>query len=295
MRPHSATPNPESGPTAQQPSNSHLLELQEHQVKRVLKALNPHKAAGPDGVLGKVLKACTDQLSGVLTRIFNISLKQATVPPCLKTATIVPVPKKASISSLNDYRPVALTSVVMKCFERLVLPHLKSCLPQNFNQHQFAYEANRSTADAVATVLPTTASQAEGLGNYVRTLFVDFSLVFNTILLDILSQKLTDLGFPPLTCDWLNSFLTDQPQTVRFGTLTSTTQTLSTGSLQGCVLSPFLYALYTYDCVPLHHSNIIVKFADDTTVVGLISGGDETAYSEEVQRLAAWCSVITSC
>ncbi|XP_035520671.1 A-kinase anchor protein 13-like [Morone saxatilis] len=82
----------------------------------------------------------------------------------------------------------------------------------------------------------------------------------------------------------------DRPQTVRFGTLTSTTRTLSTGSPQGCVLSPFLYALYTYDCAPLHHSNIIVKFADDTTVVGLISGGDETAYREEVQRLAAWCS-----
>ena len=61
-------------------------------------------------------------------------------------------------------------------------------------------------------------------------------------------------------------------------------------SPQGSVWSPFLYALYRYNCVPLHHSNIIVKFADDTTVVGLISGGDETAYREEVQRLAAWCS-----
>ena len=56
------------------------------------------------------------------------------------------------------------------------------------------------------------------------------------------------------------------------------------------MLSPFLYSLCTYDRVPLHHSNIIVKFVDDKTVVGLISGGDETAYREEVQRLAAWCS-----
>lgn len=66
--------------------------------------------------------------------------------------------------------------------------------------------------------------------------------------------------------------------------------TLSTGSPQGCVLSPFLYTLYTHDCVPLHDSDIIVRFADDTTVVGLISNGDETAYREEVRRLSAWCS-----
>ena len=107
---------------------------------------------------------------------------------------------------------------------------------------------------------------------------------------NILIRKLTDLDFPASTCKWIYSFLTDRPQTVRMGTQTSSTLTLSTGSPQGCVLSPFLYSLYTHDCVPAHHSNVIVKFADDTTVMGLISNGDETAYREEVQRLTAWCS-----
>jgi hypothetical protein len=47
---------------------------------------------------------------------------------------------------------------------------------------------------------------------------------------------------------------------------------------------------YTHDFAPSLSTNAIVKFAGDTTVVGLISGGDETAYREEVQRLAVWCS-----
>ena len=144
---------PHLAPPTSHPSSTHLLELQEHQVRGVLKAIKQHKAAGPDGVLGKVLRACADQLSGVLMRIFNTSLKLATIPPCLKAATIVPVPKKNTISGFNDCGPVALTSVVVKCFERLVLHHLKSCLPQNFDQHQFAYKANRSTADAIASGL----------------------------------------------------------------------------------------------------------------------------------------------
>lgn len=54
--------------------------------------------------------------------IFNLSLSQSTVPACFKTTTIVPLPK-------NDYRPVALTPIITKCFERVVLAHIQSCMP----------------------------------------------------------------------------------------------------------------------------------------------------------------------
>src|SRR4029434_142282 len=58
---------------------------------------------------------------------------------------------------------------------------------------------------------------------------------------------------------------------------------------QGCVLSPLLYSLHTQDCVATHSSNIILKFADNTTILGLISKNDETAYRDEVRGLVAWC------
>ncbi len=57
------------------------------------------------------------------------------------------------------------------------------------------------------------------------------------------------------------------------------------------MLSPLLYSLYTHDCTPTYPGNIILKFADDTTVVGLISEGDETNYRNEVLELTAWCTL----
>src|SRR4029434_4412426 len=68
---------------------------------------------------------------------------------CFKTSTIIPVPKKQRITGLNDYRPVALTSVVMKTFERLVLTHLKAITNHLLDPLQFAYRANRSVDDAI--------------------------------------------------------------------------------------------------------------------------------------------------
>jgi hypothetical protein len=54
-------------------------------------------------------------------------------------------------------------------------------------------------------------------------------------------------------------------------------------------LSPLLNSLFTHDCVATHASNSIIKFADDTTVVGLVTNNDETAYREEVKALGEWC------
>ena len=76
------------------------------------------KATGPDGVPGRALRSCADQLAGVF---FNISLQQSEVPICFKKMTIIPVPKKNQAACVNDYRPVALTSIIMKYFERLVM------------------------------------------------------------------------------------------------------------------------------------------------------------------------------
>ena len=94
------------------------LTVMEQNVNRTLRRVNPRKAADPDGITGCVFKACANQLAPVLMVIFNLFLSQCIVPKCFKLSVIVPVPKKPLPSCLNDYHPIPLTSVVMKCFER---------------------------------------------------------------------------------------------------------------------------------------------------------------------------------
>jgi hypothetical protein len=78
----------------------------------------------------------------------------------------------------------------------------------------------------------------------------------------------------------------------KVGNNTSTSLILNTGAPQGCVVIPLLYSLFTHDYVAMHTSNSIIKFADDTTVVGLITNND-SSYREEVRALGEWCQENT--
>ncbi len=166
---------------------------------------------------------------------------------------------------------------------------IKTSLHNTLDPLQFAYRPKRSTDNAISSTLHLALTHLENKDSYVRMLFIDFSSAFNTIIPQQLINKLNLLGLNNSLCNWILDFLTGRPQSVRVGHNTSSTTTLSTGAPQGCVLSPLLFTLLTHDCTAKFSSNHIIKFADDTTVVGLISNNDEMHYREEVAQLAEWC------
>ena len=109
--------------------------------------------------------------------------------------------------------------------------------------------------------------------------FIDYSSAFNTIVPSKLISKLRTLGLNTSLCNWI---LTGCPQVVRLGNNISATLILNKGAPQGCVLSPLLTAWP--GTTPTPSSSLLM-----TTVVGLITDNDETAYREEVRDLAVWC------
>ena len=259
-----------------------------HEVKYLFSRQSVKKAAGPDMVLTATLKYCSSELAPVFTNIFNKSLSCQSVPSCFKFSSITPVPKKPKISSLNDLRPVALTSVVMKVFERLVLKYLKIVVKELMDAFQFAYTANRSVEDAVSLALHLVLKHLDTPRSYARILFIDYSSAFNTIVPQKLFDKLIAMSLDPSLCYWILDFLLERPQVVNFNGQTSGNIILNTGAPQGCVLSPLLYSLFTNDCVSHHDSVPLVKFADDATMAGLISNADETEYREEVNAMVQY-------
>ena len=122
-------------------------------VIKEFRKVNVKKSNGPDEIVNYVLKMCSEQLADIFTHIFNASFSQHTIPNIWKTSKIVPVPKKSKITQLNDLRPVALTLVVFKCFEKLVLRELLSQVGHKVDPFQFAYNEKSNVEDAVLVFL----------------------------------------------------------------------------------------------------------------------------------------------
>ncbi len=133
---------------------------------------------------------------------------------------------------------------------------IKKGIDFSIDPHQYAYKKSRCTADAILYVVHMALTHLENRDSYVRMHFLDFSSAFNTIIPQTLVHKLEALGLSPALCNWVLDFLTNRRQTVRIHSITSSPIILNTGSPQGCVLSPLLYSLLTYDCSAIFSRNI---------------------------------------
>lgn len=114
-----------------------------------------------------------------------------TVPALWKTSIIVPVAKKPCP---DDFQPAALTSIVMKSFEKY-LSVLKAEVNLALDPYHFAYRHGRGTDGAINTIPHFNVKRLECPKAYARILFIDVSLAFKTPYL--LISKLRQMSVNP--------------------------------------------------------------------------------------------------
>ncbi|TWW81868.1 hypothetical protein D4764_01G0016830 [Takifugu flavidus] len=264
------------------------LSFTSGQVRRELERLNQRKAAGPDGISPRVLRNCSRQLCGILQHLFNQSLHLQRIPVLWKTSCLVPVPKKTHPVAPSDYRPIALTSHIMKVMERLVLSHLRPLVSPFQDPLQFAYQPKVGVDDAVIYLLQRAYSSLDRLNTTVRVMFFDFSSAFNTIQPRLLRAKLEKMQMDAPLVSWIEDYLTGRPQFVRLQSCVSDPLMSNTGAPQGTVLSPFLFTTYTADFQYHSETCHLQKYSDDTVIVGCVENGQEDEYRDLVESFVRW-------
>ena len=177
--------------------------VSEREVECVFRKVLERRACGPDGLKAWIFKHCSVQLSYIYSVLFNLPLRESLLPPIWKTSEIIPVPKKPQVKELNDLRPVALTSIVTKCLERIISKEIKKCSGSTQDPMQFPYREKRSVEDTILIFLQNVYKHLGMPKNYCRILFVDFSSAFNTIQPHLIIQKLNRINLNKIVIRWI--------------------------------------------------------------------------------------------
>ena len=160
----------------------------------------------------------------------------------------------------------------------------------------FAYLKNRSTDDAILYLMHRVVQHLDKRSsNTARALLIDYSSAFNLMQPHVLIAKLNSMNVPNYLQLWILNFLTNRPQFVQTALERSDTLILSTGAPQGCALSATLFVLYTNDLQNNSDKTCIIKYADDTVVVGLVNEDDDSEYLKCISKLESWCDTNYLC
>ena len=160
-------------------------------LRNLLKLVKPRKASGPDRIHGLVLKNCAFGLAYPLSKLYQVSYNSGIIPQEWKLANVVPVHKKGAKMDVANYRPILLTCLVMKIFEKIIRDEimLKCRHLLNVNQHGFLPS---KSCDTQMLNFQESLMAMLSLNNYIQNdvVYFDFSKALDSINHDILLMKL---------------------------------------------------------------------------------------------------------
>jgi hypothetical protein len=265
------------------------IQIQPEGVKKMLLALKPTKAAGPDRISPRVLRELAEELYQPLTTLFQNSMDSGIVPAQWKTALVSPIFKKGDKHNPANYRPVSLTAVCCKMLEHVVakalLNHLESHKILTDNQHGFRHERSCET-QLILFVDELLRNMVNG--KQTDAVVMDFSKAFDMVPHYSLLVKLQNYGIGNQGLKWIESFLADRTQRVVVDGQKSDPAPVTSGVPQGSVLGPILFLVYINDMPECITSNCRL-FADDTIVYREVNcDADALLLQQDLDALQHW-------
>ena len=271
------------------------LASRSSELKSLILDLDQSGGADPNGLFPLFFIKVADILAPKLAVVFRLLVRQGSFPECWRIANVTALPKGSTpTTSPSEYRPISITPVLSKVFERLLAKRLfgyadhTMVLPDT----QFGFRKGLGTCDALL-FFSHDLQDALDHGFESRAVALDFSSAFDSVNHAGLLFKLKSMGVGGSFFNIIENFLTGRQQRVCVDGCYSPLTIVRSGVPQGSVLGPLLFILFTAD-MWLGLDNKLVSYADDSTLYACVRSPDlRSAVAESLNndlfKIQSWC------
>ena len=237
-------------------------------VRECILSLKSKNSEGFDRIPQRILVDGVEVLLQPLTYLFGQIYEQKQVPEQWLVSKTIPVFKnKGAAKRIENYRPVANLCSTSKVFEKLILKRINEIQDVNkidlTRNGQHGFKKNRSTM-TLSLELQSIIARALDNDEHVLVASLDLSSAFDVVNIELLLKRMQIVGLPEDVIELVRIWLSNRLYYVSIGGENSCMFDLLTGTVQGSVLGPVLYALFVS---PLFDIEPVLSFADDSYVV----------------------------
>ena len=277
-------------PPCPPPEGLSTIEFGEEDIISAIDEISADSATSDGEIPARIIKACKTSLSPALLILWETSFRDGVIPAVYKEQYITPIFKKGNKTDPGNYRPVSLTSHVIKIFERVIKKNLVKYLEEHqlFSTKQHGFRKGRSCLTQLIQHMDHI------LNNYLDNsetdvIYLDYAKAFDKVDHAILLKKIKSYGIRGQLYDWIEEFLRGRTQTVVVDGKHSRPAPVISGVPQGTVLGPILFLLYVNDMERFIKNCKISSFADDTRISRKISQMSDTdLLQEDLNRIIRW-------
>ena len=271
----------------------HDIEVTRKKVEDAIDDLDENSTAGPDGIPAIFLKKTKKAISKPLALLLRKSIDEGAIYELFKMAYVTPIHKGGSRQKPEQYRPVSLTSHIMKIFERVIKKEIMKHLTENemFNKGQHGFVPGRSTQTQLLShfndIFDTLAE-----GKRLDTVYLDFAKAFDKVDHEILLEKVKKHKISGKLGKWISEFLANRKFKVVVNGCMSDEGEVTSGVPQGTVLAAILFVIMISDIDENVKRCILRSFADDTRVSKkVICDEDRQQMREDLLSVYRWAEI----